>query len=221
MNVNITDTFTKSLKTLIRHNTWWYKTYQVVRYDFWYFLGNIWKFRKELWDHRWWDYRFTLDMLYRSISIMEKGMHNGLEIKLTRDKKIQKMQRLLQLLDNKINDKYLELTEQELGYEMICKGFDFKEVDETNETGENLYKLVDNETEEERELNRRLIERSREIEESEWSEIWEIIKGQDHKDYSWDSIDVTPEQEDSKQTEKQQKDWDDWFDGSGLRGWWD
>lgn len=196
---------------------WWYKVYEFFRYDIWYFIGNIWKFRKELWEHRWWDYTFTLQMLYRSISIMEKEMHNGLEIKESRDKKIQKMQRLLQLLDNKINDRYIEIAEKELGYEMILNGFNFEEIDETDSNGEKLYRMVDNETDEEKELNTRLIDRSREIEESEWSEIWQIMKGQDVSNYFHDQIDVTPEDSD-KPTKKN---YNDWFDGTGLRGWWD
>lgn len=196
---------------------WWYKVYEFFRYDIWYFIGNIWKFRKELWEHRWWDYTFTLQMLYRSISIMEKEMHNGLEIKESRDKKIQKMQRLLQLLDNKINDRYIEIAEKELGYEMILNGFNFEEIDETDSNGEKLYRMVDNETDEEKELNTRLIDRSREIEESEWSEIWKIMKGQDVSNYFHDQIDVTPEDSD-KPTKKN---YNDWFDGTGLRGWWD
>ncbi len=81
MKIHITDTFTKSLKVLIRHQTWWYKTYSVIRWDIWHFFKNIWRFRKELWDHKWWDYRFTLNMLERSLTIMEGGMSTkGMEV---------------------------------------------------------------------------------------------------------------------------------------------
>ena len=190
-----------------------YKVYSFFRWDLWHFFGNIWKFRRELWNHNWWDYHFTLEMLYRSISIMEKGMHDGLEIPETRYKKIQKMQRLLELLDNQINDRYIELAEKELGYEMIMKGFEFKEVDKTDSNGEPLYELIGNETEEEAELNRKIFDKCREIEETQWKEIWEILKGQEHTEY----INMVQH----KSTEVSQKDWNDWFDGTGLRGWWD
>jgi hypothetical protein len=43
----------------------------------------------------------------------------------------------------------------------------------------------------------------REIEEEEWIELWDIMKGQDSSVYF-----------------KGGK-WDDIFDGSGMRGWWD
>jgi hypothetical protein len=213
MKVNITDTFTKSLKRLMMHESWWYKTYSFIRWDVWHFFSNVWKFRKELYEHRWWDYHFTLQMLYRSIAIMEKGMHAGLEVRESREKKIQKMQRLLVLLDNKINDTYIELAEKELGYEMISKGFEFEEVEETESTGKKLYRLADNETEEERELNRKIFDRARELEKEQWDEIWEILKGQDNTEY----IDMIQQ----KDTNGKQKDWNDWFDGSGIRGWWD
>jgi hypothetical protein len=215
MNVNITDTFTKSLNRIAMYESWWYKTYSFFRRDLWYFFSNIWKFRKELYEHRWWDYRFTLEMLYRSIAIMEQGMHDGIEIRETREKKIQKMQRLLYLLDNKINDKYTEIAEKELGYEMEFGRWNFEEIEKTSEDGEKLYKLIDDETPEQRERNGKIIARSREIEESEWSEIWQILKGQDSEEFKnlLDTVQI--------KSGKADKDWNDWFDGTGLRGWWD
>ena len=47
MEVQFTDTFFKSLKTLSRHQTWWYKTYELFRYKIPYFFENVWYFRKE------------------------------------------------------------------------------------------------------------------------------------------------------------------------------
>ncbi len=176
---------------------------------FWNFLSNIWKFRKELYNHEWWSYSFTLQMLYRSISIMEKGMHGGNEVSETRNKKIQKMQRLLVLLDNNINDKYIEIAEKELGCELILNDFEFKELDEDDFSDQKLYEIVDNDTIEEKEINRKITERARNIEELEWIEICEIIKGQDLSELSKKSYDGV------------ERDWFDLFDGTGLRGWWD
>jgi hypothetical protein len=218
MKLNITDTFTKSLKRLVMHQSWWYKTYSFLRWDMWRFFSNIWKFRKELYEHRWWDYHFTLQMLYRSIAIMEKGMHNGLEIRQNRDKKIQKMQRLMELLDNKINDNYTELAEKELGYELVMRGFEFEEIDRADENGEKLYQLVDNETDEEKELNRKIFDKARELEEVQWDEIWEILKGKKYGDGSEQLLDIMQEK---TTTDNKEQDWNDWFDGTGLRGWWD
>jgi hypothetical protein len=157
-------------------------------------------------------------MLYRSIAIMEKGMHNGLEVRQNRDKKIQKMQRLMELLDNKIDDKYIELAEKELGYELVMKGFNFEEIDKTDGNGEKLYQMVDNETDEEKELNRKIYDKARELEEAQWAEIWEILKGKNYGDGSEQLLDIMQKK---TATDNKEKDWNDWFDGSGLRGWWD
>lgn len=187
------------------------------RYDIWRFLANIWRFRKELYNHAWWDYHFTLQMLYRSISIMEKGMHNGLEIRETRDKKIQKMQRLLYLLDNKINDKYIDIAEDDLGSKLILHEWEFKEIDKLDSNGEPLYELIDKDTPEEKEINKKIFDKAREIEEQEWAEIWEILKGKNYDDGSEQLLDIMQD----KSPDSVEKDYDDWFDGTGLRSWWD
>jgi hypothetical protein len=218
MKINITDAFTKSLKRMINHQSWWYRTYSFLRWDVWYFFSNIWKFRKELYEHRWWDYHFTLQMLYRSISIMENGMQNGLEVRETRDKKIQKMQRLLYLLENKIDDKYIDIAEKELGYDIVLHDWKFKEIDRLDSDREPLYELIDKDTPEEKEKNTKIFDKAREIEEQQWNEIWEILKGKNYGDGSEQLLDVMQEK---SITDNKEKDWDDWFDGSGLRGWWD
>jgi hypothetical protein len=154
-------------------------------------------------------------MLYRSISIMEKGMHNGLEVRESRDKKIQKMQRLLQLLDNKINDRYIELAEAELGMEYVLGDFEFKKIDRKDLNGESLYEMLNNISEEDSKNNTKISHRSKEIEELQWKEIWRILEGQDIGDYTNQISDVMQVKETENSKEK------DWFDGTGLRGWWD
>ena len=55
----------------------------------------------------------------------------------------------------------------------------------------------------EKEFNNKYFSRVRELEELEWKELWEIVKGQDYEKF------------DAKE------DWESQFDGSGMRGWWD
>ena len=71
--------------------------------------------------------------------------------------------------------------------------------------------LVDNETPEEKEHNSKVFKRAREIEEQMWTELWDILKGQTHSHFEV-FLDKSKDKE---------KAWDNWFDGSGLRGWWD
>jgi hypothetical protein len=70
-------------------------------------------------------------------------------------------------------------------------------------------------TDEERIHNKKVFERAREIEDSEWNELWSIIQGQNVKEYSEIYNSKTDE-------EKKEGDvWNNWFDGSGIKGWWD
>jgi hypothetical protein len=188
MKIHITDTFTKSLKVLIRHQTWWYKTYSVIRWDIWHFFKNIWRFRKELWDHKWWDYRFTLNMLERSLTIMEGGMSTkGMEVSETREPKVKSMRRALELLRNNREDKFVERAEAELG---PITRWDW----ELDENGV----MVDRDTPEQKEHNRNVFKRAREIEDKEWKELWEIFKG-------------------TKYSKSYRKN----YDGTDMRAWWD
>jgi hypothetical protein len=89
METQFTNTFFDSLKRLSMQQTWWYKTYSAIRYDIPHFIKNIYRFRKELYSHDWWDYRFTLDMLERSLTIMEAGLSKkGIEVSESREPKL-------------------------------------------------------------------------------------------------------------------------------------
>lgn len=198
MKVGASDSFFESLKRLARYEAWHNRMWRAVTRDLWEFLKNVWKFRKELWAHRWWDYSFTLQMLRRSLIVMEKGMHAGMEVRETRDKKIEKMQRAIQILDNIIDSRYIGMAEYELG-EIHHRELKFKPV----EGKENLYELDDESTPEEYEHNKKVYERSDELESQEWAELWRILEGQDYS-----KIDKNV-------------DWNSQFDGTGLKGWWD
>lgn len=207
MNVKITDTFTKSLERIIRHNTWWYKIYQVLRWDLWLFCKNIWLFRKALWNHRWWDYRFTLEMMETSLTIMEKGMQNGNEVRESLDKKLSKMQRAIEILNHLNKDSYIELAEKQLGYEYQFNRF-FIEADE-----DGMYKMIDDDPDV-AERNRAIFKLSDDIKEAEWNELWDIFKGRNKAEILAELKDIQDYNERSERYNK-------WCDGSDLRGWWD
>ena len=63
--------------------------------------------------------------------------------------------------------------------------------------------------------NRKVYERSDEIEELEWIELWSILKGQDHKEY------IKLHEEDELKEIKNDNLWNEWFNGSGIKTWWD
>ena len=164
------------------------------------FIKNIWAFRKPLWNFRWWDYTFTLYMMEKSLEIMSDNLETkGNEVEVPRMKKVEKMRRAIQIIKNFDGIGHIEMAEKEFG-ELHIKPFEFKD----SESRPGSYEMVDNETPEEKTHNKNVYDRAREIEEQEWAELWEIFKGQDNTKY------------DSKK-----QDWNDWFDGSGMRGWWD
>lgn len=211
MEVTFSDSFFKSLKKLAWHQSKIYKSYSLFRYDLPRFFKNVWRFRKVLWNHAWWDYRFTLETLHTSLSIMEEGMSTkGWEIRETRDKKVEKMRRVLQLLQHKIDDDYIGRAESELG-PIIYSPWEFEEIEDKP----GFSKMIDPESEENKEHNRKVFDRAREIEEAEWSEIWSIFKGQNIEE--WKKIQSELSEEEKHNFDHYEK----WYDGSDLRGWWD
>jgi hypothetical protein len=192
MKVEFKDSFFESVEKLVWYDTNLWKVWAAIRYDIPLFFKNVWRFRKELYNHQWWDYRFTLEMLYRSLSIMEKGMsEKGIEVAETRNVKLIKMRRALELLKHKLDDDYIQRAEDELG-ELSNNPIEFEPV----EGKEGLYSMVDNDTPTEKRHAKKVYKRARVIEDKEWSELWDILKGK--KFTTWEK-----------------------YDGSDLRGWWD
>jgi hypothetical protein len=192
MKIEAKDSFFESVEKLVWYDTNLWKVWSAIRYDIPLFFKNIWRFRKELYNHQWWDYRFTLEMLYRSLSIMVVKLEkDGIEEDSSRGKKVVKIKRALELLKHKLDDDYIERAEGELG-PLSTNSFDFEPV----EGKEGFYRMVDNDTPAEKKHASEVFKRARVIEEREWKELWDIFKGKKFTTF-----------------EK--------FDGSDLRGWWD
>ena len=207
MKVEFKDTFFESIKDLIWHETKLWKVWAFIVRGIPNFFGNIWKFRKELYSHQWWDYRYTLEMLHRSLIIMEKELSvKGIENWPHREKKIIKIRRAIQLLDNRLGDNYVEQAEKELG-PLHLKPMDWEPTENGN------YKLIDNDTKEEREHNRRVFKLASTIDDKEWRELWNIFKGQSMLDFKKYTKTLSKEEQETA--------WDNWFNGSDMRGWWD
>jgi hypothetical protein len=188
MEIKFADSFFESLKVLKRHDTWWYKTYNAITNDIPQFFKNIYLFRKELYKHRWWDYSFTLMMLKRSLEIQVNGMENkGIEVRESLDKKIVKMKRVINIIENRDDINCLELAEEKLG---PIYDWDFS---------------ADNLNEEEKAHNKKVYALAHELEKQQWKELWRILEGQDYQSYD----------------KEKHGEFNDWYDGSGILGWWD
>jgi hypothetical protein len=163
-------------------------------------LKNFWTFRKVIWNFRWWDYSFTMDMLKVCLKEMSDNLETkGHEVDVPRLKKVAKMRRAIEIINNLRGIEHIEMAEKELG-ELLINPFEFK----PSESHPDSFELVDNLTPEEKEHNNKIYTRVHEIEQEEWEELWEIFKGQDNSKYS-----------------PYIEEWDDWFDGTGMRSWWD
>jgi hypothetical protein len=215
MEIKFADSFEQSLKRLIRQNTWWYKTYSLFRYDIPRFLKNTWKFRKALWNHYWFDHHGTLRFMEISLRDMaEKIEKYGLEVDHSRLKKVSAMRRAADLIKNYNEDLYLDMAESELG-EITYR----KPLFEKDPNNPDYYTMVDQDTQEESEHKEKVYARTREIEEQEWNELWTIIRGQDMDQFRAFYKKVKVGEADD--FEKEQGEWDNWFDGTGMKGWWD
>lgn len=177
MNVQFQDSFFKSLKRLMWQESRPYKFYSLFRHKIPEFLKNVWRFRRELWSHRWWDYRFTLEILKRSLEIQYLGMKTkGYEERVSLEKKLVAMARAIEILDNQIKEDYLSIVEEKYG-KLSDREWKFEETEDGN------YVLVDDETDEEKKHNSMLFKKSWDLKEAEWKELWKIIQGKKWKDY--------------------------------------
>ena len=174
------------------------------------FFKNIWRFRKELYQHQWWDYTFTLQMLHRSLSIMvDKLEKDGIEVKSHRLKKVTKIRRAIQILKSQIDGDYIGRAEFELG-EIPSRPMEFEKIE-----GSDTYRMVDNIILAESKHITKVYKLANKIEEQEWKELWKIFEGQDIKQFS--KLLKTKTKEEQRNNDI----WNEWFDGSDMRGWWD
>jgi len=161
MKIIFTDTFYKSLERFKRHETWWYKIYELFRYNIPAFIRNINSFRKELWKFRSWDYSFNLRLLRRSLELTRDTLQTyGKEVYEYRSQKIQMMNRAIILLSNVSSNNYIQTAEYELGIKL-----------------NHDYLFEPDEPQHITDSNNKIFDRAHEIEREQWKELWTIIKG--------------------------------------------
>lgn len=140
----------------MRYNSWYYKIYEFIRWDFWNFFKNVWKFKKQLLKHREFDSYYSLQMFQRSLEILLDNMKKY-SYHETKNLKIQKLERTIELLNWHTKDLFIELAEKELGIELIFE--------------DSFLKITDDE--------RKVFKRSDEIEKESWIELIKLLKGQE------------------------------------------
>jgi len=108
------------------------------------------------------------------------------------------MKRCAYLLNLFADGEFVDVAEKELGLEMT-----FRDHFEPLEDRPELYKLVEDLTEEEKKINERILRRAHDIQKKGWKELMHLLKGQNYSKFN------------------KKSEFLDQFDGSGIRGWWD
>ena len=130
MKIQFADTFTDSLRTLIRHNTLWYKIYSLFRHDLPRFFKNVWTFRKALWSHYWFDHHGTLKFLEIGLTNISDTVEKyGNEVDGPRLKKVAAMRRAVELIKNYNESNYIDMAESELG-PLALHEWEFEDVED-------------------------------------------------------------------------------------------
>jgi hypothetical protein len=164
-------------------------------------LGNLWFFRKQLWEFRSWDYSFNLQLLSRSLEKTANTLKfHGNEVDVTRLKKVQKINRVIEIIGNIRENNYLSKAELELGEIILRNNWMFTDEDENPE-------IIAH--------NKKIYDRADVLEELEWNELFDILKGQNFDEYKTLMDKKSPEEKNKMNV------WNDWYDGSGIRNWWD
>lgn len=197
MKIKFTEGFFKSLERLSNRNRWYWKTWDFIRYDFPNGIKNIFFFWRVIWKFRRWDSSFQLMILAKSLEPLADCLEIGNEVEETRLKKVAKIRRAIEILNRQGNGDYIEYAEEKLGYE----------VDSSCLFGETPVEIA--------KANSKVFNLADELESAEWNELWEILKGQDHSEY------VGLLDEDKKKDVRDEDLWYNWYNGSGMKHWWD
>jgi len=153
---------------------------------------------------------YSLIFLRASLEKLHINISNGYEEESSRNKKVQKIKRAIEILDNISQLKYMDMAEEKLNKKIIFKDFEFEKVNNSD-----LYRLNSKLDDAEKKHNKDIYELSEKIEEEEWVELWDILSGR-NLDYSVFKTDeyknMTLDEKESLISKIQ--------DGSDMRGWW-
>jgi len=201
MKIKFADSFWDSLDRMIAKEKWYWKTWDWIRYDFPKGVYNIFYFWRVVWNFRPWGHHGQLSLWERSMPRLRDELVKGNEIRLSANKKIEQMNKLIEIISRLNEDYYMKYAEEQLGYSVDISYGIFGNKDEA-------------EPEEVKQRNRAIYDLSKKLEQQDWEDFYRILKGQDHSEYKKIHESLTDE-------EKRDHDhYYNWFDGTGIQGWW-
>lgn len=167
MKIETNKSFFKSFKRMIdSENPFRFEYWKHKWYDFKWTIKNLKKYFKIVSKMRPWDYRYILEIMHFQITLLKNANDKHSQHLYSEDYS-KTMNKVLILLNHKIEDDYAE----RCGYKSDIKSFEFEKIEGTDN-----WKLVDNDSEEEKEQLRNIFKQSHELEEKEWTELFEIMK---------------------------------------------
>ena len=167
------------------------KTVKLWWYSFKQGCKNIKTFWRVIWRFKPYDYAYQLQLWRASLIPLRDAIQTGSEVEVTRLKKVAKIQRCIDLIDRIHADDYFALAEAELG--------------ETVEFDLAIEYHVDK--------LRKIMDLSEKMAEADWTELWRTLQGQRYVEFQMMH---------EKLTLKNYHDvYETWFDGSGMKSWWD
>ena len=203
MKVKFADSFFESLDRMITRERWYWKTWDWIRYDFPKGVYNIYYFWRVVWNFRPWGHHGQLSLWEKSMPRLRDGIQNGNEIDISKDKKVYQMNELIDIIGRINEDYYIKYAEEILGYEVDTSYSIFGD------------KPHDEEPQIIKDRNREIYDLSHELEEEDWENFYRILKGQDNKEYRkiYNGL--------SEEEKRDPNHYHNWFDGTGIRGWWE
>lgn len=79
------------------------------------FVKNIWRFRKELWKFKTWDYRFNIDLFVRSLELLKDGIiHYQNHINYKQD--VKNINKCIRMIKRRESEFKFDYAQRRLGY---------------------------------------------------------------------------------------------------------
>jgi hypothetical protein len=174
MKIEFKASFERSIEKIVDTTKWWCWEYWVDKY--YDVKWNVWALKKYFniaRKMRPWDHAYVIQMTAFQLELLKKSIEIGNECSKGRILKVEKINRFLELAKHYEADDYAE----RCGY--VYVGFDFVPTDETKDKPkkDRSYRMVSKCSDEIEENNRKAIIAAYELENAEWNEMWDIIKG--------------------------------------------
>lgn len=187
-----------------------YRSTEFIRYTIPTFIKNVWHYRHELADAKFHEYDMSLKFFRKSLILIKHELKDSNEYQLHLDAKLKQITRAIEILDNIIDDNYLDLAKTQLNLD-IGGDLDFKFI--PCEDNPDLFELDLGMSPEQEKNWQHCIKFSTEQQNAEWEELWSIIKG-DSTAFQASNHLLGNEYNNEPESEY------DIISGKDIRGWW-